>query len=535
MIGRLVVATILLGGILLLSFEDAAGGASFTPRFLQALIAATYGASLLFALWLLRARDLVAVARVQIGWDLIVTTGLMAVSGGAASGFTFLYGINILMAAIVLGGPAVTGTTVTALLLYTAVGISLANGWCPSPPDQLETHYRMPATELGTAVLGNLTGLILVGLLAGNLSSRLRKTGGELRRAERSAASLARLNDDIVRSIATGLVTTDLEGRVQTINPAAADMFGTPPESLLGLELDRLMPVGAAPGDGGASAVVSRAETTATRPDGSTFLVGYTRTPLVEPDGQVIGTLVAFQDLTEVRELRRAAERSERLATLGRLAAGLAHEIRNPLSSISGSVELVRDGSGLQDEDRRLLDIVRAEVERLDDLVTTMLQVGRPTAPQRRAVRLTEVANEVVDMACRGPGAAAGVEIELEAPSEDVMVHADPDQIRQVLWNLLKNAIQASDPRTHVTVRLRHDDGAAEMEVSDRGRGIPAEELEKLFDMFYSGRPQGVGLGLALVKQIVDAHGGQVHVEPRDGGGTRFAVRLPAVPSHQTG
>ncbi|MFW6086519.1 MAG: two-component system sensor histidine kinase NtrB [Myxococcota bacterium] len=528
--GRLVVATILLGGTLLLSAGASLDPASFTPQFLQILIAGTYAASFVFALWLPRAAHLQTVAATQIGWDLLVTTGLVSVSGGAASGFTFLYGINILMAAIVLGSRGVGISAAVALLLYTSVGVSLANGWIPPPPDQLTTHYQMPTTELGSAVLANVVGLVLVGLLAGNLSLRLRRTGGQLRRAEKSAAHLAQLNEDIVRSISSGLVTADLNGRVRTINPAAAEMFRTSEKDLLGRALHDLLPVGptAMSDDPSAAGAVSRAEARATRPDGTHFPIGYSRTPLVGSDGRVMGTLVTFQDLTEIRELRRAAEQAERLAVLGRLSAGLAHEIRNPLSSISGSVELVRDSSALNDEDRGLLNIVLSEVERLDDLVTTMMQVGRPRAPDRRIADLNALAADVVAMARRGPAAACGVEIALDAPAEPIEAAVDPDHIRQVLWNLVKNAIQASTRGERVQVGLSNDDGRPVIEVIDRGKGIAPTEQEKLFDMFYSGRPHGVGLGLALVKQIVDAHGGDVQVDSRTGEGTTFRVVLPA-------
>jgi two-component system, NtrC family, sensor histidine kinase PilS len=528
MLGRLVVATVLLGGMLLLLGTTRLSFASFTPTFLQSLIAATFGASLLFAFTLPRVRHLARFAVVQLGWDLAMTTGLVVVTGGAASGFTFLYGVVVLMAAIVLGGRAVVGTTVAALVIYGTAGVSLANGWLPHPPDQLAIHYRLTASDLGTSMLSNLVGLLLVGLLAGNLSTRLKRTGGQLLQAEQSVRSLARLNDHIVRSIASGLVTTASDGTVQTVNPAAADMFRSAPEDLVGRPVGDLLPIAAgeppmpADSQGG-----RRQDGTATCPDGTRFPVGYSQAPLVDSDGITIGRLITFQDLTEIRELRATAERAERLAALGQLAASLAHEIRNPLSSISGSVQLVRDTASVEAEDRRLLGIVLSEVDRLNDLVSTMLQVGRPKVPQSRTTDVGALAADVVEMANRGPAQAADVTMQLQPPSAPVLAEVDPDLMRQVLWNLIKNAIQASAQGDGVFVRVRDEGDQVVLEVRDHGKGIAPEEMEHLFDMFYSRRPAGVGLGLALVKQIVDDHAGRVQVDSTPGQGTTFEVWLP--------
>jgi two-component system, NtrC family, sensor histidine kinase PilS len=531
MLGRLLVAIVLLGGMLLLLGTTQVRSEAFTPLFLQVLIAATFAASLAFALLLPRVHRLDRFAAVQLGWDLLTATGLVFVSGGAASGFTFLYGVVVLMAAIVLGTRAVIGSAAAALALYSTTGIGLANGWLPHPPDQLEMHYRLATSELGTAVLTNVMGLLLVGLLAGNLAVRLKKAGGQLERAERSARSLERLNDHIVRSIASGVITTRSDGTVQAVNPAAADMFRASPTALLGRPLPELMPGAwdeAAGADPARLPAVDRGEDTAVRPDGSTFPVGYSRRPLVADHGEAIGHLVAFQDLTEIRALRATAEQAERLAVLGRLAAGLAHEIRNPLSSISGSVQMVRHDAQLGPEDSRLLDIVLSEAERLNELVSTMLQVGRPRPPQREQVDLGALAAEVVDMARRGPAASPAVTLELERPPSGPMAQGDADQLRQVVWNLLKNAIQASSTGGVVRVCVGSEGTHSAIEVRDRGQGIDPEQMGHLFEMFYSGRQGGVGLGLALVKQIVDAHGGTIHVDSSPDEGTRFRVVLPA-------
>ncbi len=528
---RLGVATLLLGGTLLIALEDQRGFDSFTPQFLVILIATIYGGSLVSSVWLLGSAHRDRVALAQVATDLLVTTGLVYVTGGPGSGFTFLYGVAVLMAAMVVGPISARFTGAAAIALYSSVSISLAAGWLPPPVDQSSEAYLLPLAELAYAGLLNLLGLLLVTLLAGNLSARLLTAGGALRLAEASAATLARLNDDIVRSLSSGLLSTDLEGRIRTINPTGLEMLGVTADRLIGhvvsqwLDIDMKLLVGSHNED---SVGVARAEGFARRSDGTRAPIGYSISRLTNIDGTAIGALVLFQDLSEIARLRDVAARQERLAVLGRLSAGLAHEIRNPLGSISGSVQLVRESPDLDDEERKLLGIILDEVERLDDLVSTMLQVGRPREPQRSDEDLRLTVDTVVEMARRGPAAAKGVTIDRSVPPEPVPAWVDRDQVRQVLWNLVKNALQASPPGTVVRVKtVRNPDASAVLEVSDEGQGIDPGQRDKVYNMFYSERTHGAGIGLALVRQIVDAHGGTIEIQSEQHQGATFIVTFP--------
>jgi two-component system sensor histidine kinase PilS (NtrC family) len=528
---RLAVATLLLGGTLLLALENQHGMDSFTPKFLVSLIATIYGGSLVFSVWLLSTERRDRVALAQVAGDLLLTTGLVYVTGGPGSGFTFLYGVAVLMAAMVVGPLPARITGAIAVALYVALVTSISMRWLPAPPDQSVEAYRLPVMELVYATLLNVLGLFLVTLLAGNLSARLLSAGGRLRIAEASAATLAQLNDDIVRSLNSGLLTTDLAGRIRTVNPAGADIFRTDPFALIDESISNYLPIDVSAITRSRTKLdgpVMRAEGQATRPDGTRFPVGFSLNSLINLDGALIGTLVLFQDLSEIVQLRETAARSERLGVLGRLSAGLAHEIRNPLSSISGSVELVRDSTHLDTEDRRLLGIVLHEVERLDDLVSTMLLVGRPREPRRSEIDLRALVTEVVEMARRGPSVDAGVGIEYRPSELPVVAFADGDQIRQVLWNLVKNALQASPPGTTVSVSARQlDTETSVLEVSDQGRGIDPGQREKVYNMFYSERTHGAGIGLALVRQIVDAHAGAIEIRSEEHRGASFMITLP--------
>jgi len=522
---RLLVASLLLGGTLFSSVQAEHGTADFTPRFLLGLISATYAVSLGFLLWLPRTKRLFTVATGQIGWDLLLTTGLVYVAGGAASGFTFLYGATVLLAAIVVGPVAARLTTVASLVLYVSLALSLTNAWLDHPVDQPPERYLLRPIDATFTILVNILGLLLVAFLANHLAARLRQTGGRLREATAQAAELARLNEDIIRSLSSGLVTTDSAQLVRTVNPAGLDIFRVKSaDEMVGKPIARFFPLAPAPMG------ASRNEGEARRADGSAFPVGFSKTPLVNASGERTGDLFLFQDLTELVELRLAAERAERLAALGRLAAALAHEVRNPLGSMSGAVQLVRESPGLGREDRHLLGIVLREVDRLNDLVTTMLQVGRPPRSEPARTGLVALTSDVVEVA-RRDHRSAETRLEVRCPSSEVFVAVDGDQIRQVVWNLLCNALTHAPRGSEVKIEVREEATTALWTIEDEGPGVPLEARGHLFDMFYSKRPHGVGLGLALVDQIVRAHGGEVRVVSPPGQGAKFEVRLPRVAS----
>lgn len=235
----------------------------------------------------------------------------------------------------------------------------------------------------------------------------------------------------------------------------------------------------------------------------------------------------------QIEALKKKAEDAERLAALGRLAAAFAHEIRNPLGAISGSVQLLGDNPNLGGEDRKLLEIVARETSRLDELIATMLAFGRPRPPEPRVADLRTLVQDVVSVARKDPALSSGLRIEVTASDSVVEASIDDAQVRQVLWNLIKNAIQASRAESEVRVEVERDkQGRAVVSVTDEGVGIAKENLPHIFEAFFTGRTQGTGLGLALVKQIVEAHGGHVEVQSTIDRGTTFRAIFPALERH---
>jgi len=223
------------------------------------------------------------------------------------------------------------------------------------------------------------------------------------------------------------------------------------------------------------------------------------------------------------------ADRAERMAALGRLAAGLAHEIRNPLGSIAGSIVLLRSAPALSSDDQKLCDIIAREAARLNDLVTDMMDLSRPRRPELVPVDVAQIAQDVVLLASRSGRGVSDVEVLYEGPAA-LTIEADGAQLRQLVWNLVRNGVQASSPGRPVRVVLATDESGPVLSVVDRGLGIDAEARERLFDAFFTTRSQGTGVGLAVVKRIADEHGFPIDVESDAGRGATFRVRLVRTP-----
>jgi two-component system sensor histidine kinase PilS (NtrC family) len=250
-----------------------------------------------------------------------------------------------------------------------------------------------------------------------------------------------------------------------------------------------------------------------------------------------------FSDLTELRRMQIQVERSERLASIGRLAAGIAHEIRNPLASISGSVEMLRGLPGAEGEARQLVDIAVREVDRLNGLITELLAYARPRAEEKQTFDLAEIASEIAK-AFEQERREHDVQVRVKA-EPGVGIEGAPGQIRQVLWNLLRNAAEAMPRGGIIQLEVTREDTSGRppwtlLSVRDTGVGIAPEDIRHIFEPFFSKKPGGTGLGLATVARIVEDHRGHIEIDSPPGGGTEFALRFPYVhvpaqsPAHGT-
>ncbi|HJX51183.1 MAG TPA: ATP-binding protein [Polyangia bacterium] len=534
MLVRTALATVLMMSVIVLALTLGTPETLSGPfgRFVFALLATTYVATLAYALGLSRIQDPVRFADIQIGVDLVLVTLLIHATGGAQSGYTFLYLVDV-VAVTLLPKRFSPGNVATASALL-FIGISLLGYLRILPPITGQTVFPWDLTpeELVFRLVVYLAGVVSVAALGMSLYAKTREARERLARHEQIAGDLASLHQNTIRCLSSGLVTTTLDGSITSMNDAASEILGIGTPAPLGQRLDGLIPgMAAVLAEDLSLGRVIRQEVDAMHTDGSPRCLGVSATPLSDHTGQTVGRVIHFQDLTELRSMEGAMRRSERLAGIGRLAANIAHEIRNPLASISGSVEVLRKQPGTDAEARQLIDIAVREVDRVNGLISGLLDYARPRTEDFQRLDLGEMVTEIAKVfeQERRP-AEVRVEKDLEP---GVTIEGASGQLRQVLWNLLRNAVAAMPRGGRVRLGVSRRDrtnGMAEavLSVSDTGIGIPREDLDHIFEPFFSRRVDGTGLGLAITARIVEDHKGTIAVSSEVGKGTTFVIRLAA-------
>jgi two-component system sensor histidine kinase PilS (NtrC family) len=487
---------------------------------LFSIVALIYVASLIGTFLLRTRRYLGWVAHGQLAADVIAATGLVYLTGGAESIFTVLYPLAIVNGAIGLGRRGAALGSATSCIAFCVLAWCMQMGVIPPAASELD-RLPLPPAKLAVVMAANLSAFMLVGALSSWLAEQLQGARSQLLRSETRLEALEAIYSAVVRSIASGILTVGEDGRITYLNPAAEHLTGVSDRAARGQPIQALLPELAAsiarPRERGRPEVRLRAH------DGRDRILGYATAPLA---GGASGQVILFQDLTELRQMEEAIRRTDRLAVVGGLAAGLAHEIRNPLASMCGSIEVLGASPGLDEQERRLMSVVRSEAERLEALVREFLSFARPISPAFEPLDAARAVTETVEL-FRQQVAERGIELSAQV-SAPVWVRADPGQLRQVLWNLLGNAADATPRGGRVEVRILRQAGEGVLEVEDTGHGIPEDDLQRIFDPFFTTKERGTGLGLAIVHRIVEAHSGHLSVISEVGRGTIFRVVLPA-------
>jgi len=414
---------------------------------------------------------------------------------------------------------------VSAMLIVFQVSREAFGWWQPGGP--VDDDHLLAVFLSG---MTNITAVFLVALLAGYLSEQLRDAGQRLQIASRDIEDLRALNGHIITSIQSGLVSFTLDDRIIFFNPAAARITGLNSDDVLYRSVSEVFPVLRLRRPATSR---YRWESEFERPGGAIRTLGYSLSPLREAGGLQRGWILIFRDLTPLRKMEEDVRRAERLAAIGKMAAGIAHEIRNPLASMSGSIEMLAQCVELETTDERLMRIVLREMERLDDLITDFLQFARPNPPQIETLVLRSVFEELL-LVFRylsynpGEGTEDSPEYDVHLQfDEDITVDADPKQFKQVLWNLLNNAAQSMPEGGPINLSVVRHQKEIEVCVVDQGIGIANEIMDRIFDPFFSTKEHGTGLGLAQAQRIVDEHNGRLEVESALEEGSSFRVFLP--------
>ncbi len=471
-------------------------------------IGTVYLLTLIYGLWLRRGQVGRVAAMVQVAGDVLIASGLVSITGGADSPFSFTYSLAVIAASILLSQRGAFVTAAACSGAYGAIVLTHLLRLSAHPPAAMVVRFSFTFAS-------NVLAHFLIAVLAGYLSRQLLAAGGRLSASQADLKRLATLHEQILDSTPSGLLTCEEDGSVTFINRAALSILGLEEGAVSHRQVQELLP--GLPG----MERVPRSELKVETPKGPRIL-GLTLAPL-EGTGRAT-RLIVFQDLTALRRAEDELRRADRLAALGTLAAQLAHEIRNPLAAMRGSAQmLAQDGS----EDpgvSRLTAILLRESDRLSRLVEEFLRFARPPKPVRRGVELEQLVQETMEMLQTDP-LSRGVELEMDL--RPVSATVDPDQLRQVLLNLARNAFEAAGAGGRVRVSLAGEGGMARLCVWDSAGAIPESHLGRIFEPFFTTRSGGTGLGLATAYSIVRSHEGRLQVTSTPEAGTEFTVELP--------
>jgi len=462
-------------------------------------------------------------AALQVLTDVVLVTLVVHETGGWDSSLNFLYPLVIIVATVLL--PRVWAGLVAALafILY---GTVLELNYYGIIPSYCTTHPGLKSLQ--SIIFVNLFAFLAVAYLAGLLTHKLRQVGVQLKDASGALESLQALHENVIHSISSGLITTGLDGRIRLVNAAAQRLLERTAAELLDAPVHQLFL------DPLPSVESQHGEVRFDPPTRFRKTLRVRVSALSVPEQGNLGYVYAFDDLTEIRRLEREVRMQDRLAAVGRLAAAIAHEIRNPLTSIAGSVSMLSGLPEMNEDHRRLLDIVTRESQRLNAIITDFLAYSRTKKYQFDRVDLIRLVEDTLTlMDHRMVAEKTGIEIKRRfAPAAWVL--ADGDKLKQVFWNLCENAVRAMKGGGTLTAAVESLGDDWQVSFMDTGTGMTPQQIEKIFEPFQSNFEGGTGLGLAIVYQIVQAHDGKVWARSKPGQGTTFVLRLRRLDAERT-
>jgi two-component system sensor histidine kinase PilS (NtrC family) len=526
MLVRVILFTLVLGGTVLVHFawrrpEDL-GGPFVSVLFV--FIATIYVINILYAAMLRLTRRLEHMAVAQIVVDLLTSAILVHFTGSAESGFVLFLLLSPVAAAVTLSRSAALWTAAAGSLLLALVVLLGYNGYLPVLVGQRSLPWDIAPGALARSLLLNTSAMFAVAFLAGYLADMLSSAAFQVERQRDRIADLAALHEDVIRCLSSGLLTIDPAGIVLTINNAGCEILALQARDVVGRPLHVLAPQLAMVAT---DPTLPRRHEVVVDVEGERRYLGVSISPLSDRQQRTIGCIVNFQDLTALRLMEQEIKRSEQLASLGRVAAGVAHELRNPLASISGSIELMKAEPELAEDTRRLMGIALREVERLDAMVRDLLTYARPSnITEMQPLDLAKHIHQMVE----GIAAHDTHRLDVSVAGDGLWIAGNQAKLRGVLWNLVRNGWEASrdsEASVHIAVKGGQDD--VTIAVSDHGEGIPEDDKEHIFEPFFTTKATGSGLGLAIAQRTINDHQGVIAIDSKAGKGTTFTITLPRV------
>jgi two-component system sensor histidine kinase PilS (NtrC family) len=526
-VGRATVASLVLLAGAVWARGTFATNVSDSIQAIKPLIVVVAGLTLLYSAAHIVWKDYPLQARFQFLGDVLLVTWLVWITGAVRSPYTALYILVISAASWFVGPRGALIASIGSAAAFNTCALLLLNGVVPGSSLPREESLPTVIQMMGLADVS----FLVVGLLAAKLAER-QSHSEQLAAATRSLADLRALHERIVESIRSGLITTDLQGQIYIFNAAAEEITGYKAEEVSGKNASMffgdITRQTADSMDAAATGKVSpRFEVDSLTQSGFMLHLGFSIAPLFLESGERTGFVITFQDLTDVRVMEETARRQDRLAAVGRLAASIAHEIRNPLAAMRGSIQMLRSEMEDDSDHAQLMEIILRESDRLNKIVTDYLNYARPRPASKEQVDVCDLIRETLKLLRNSPELSDGHDLKEDLPSDSLMVKGDAEQLKQVCWNVARNALQSMPNGGEFSVTAHRTDAhRVSVSFKDNGCGMSPEQVERLFEPFTS-TTGGTGLGMSIVYQIIRDHSGTINVRSREGKGTTISVELP--------
>jgi two-component system sensor histidine kinase PilS (NtrC family) len=488
-----------------------------------------FGLTLLYALAHTFSKALLLQARIQFAIDIVLVTWLIWTTDVIHSPYIAVYIVIIGTSSLFLGPRDAILISLGCAVAFTASALAVLNGFGRVPSSDLLASGR--AQTFQSIGLFDIAFLV-VGLLSSRLADRQSRSDVRLQAATQSLATLRALHERIVESIRSGVVTTDLQGRIYTFNTAAAEITGYDQADVRGQDASiffgEIKEIIANSMDTAAATEAGpRFEADCLTADGLRLRLGFSVSPLFSESGDTTGTVITFQDLTHIRALEETSRRQDRLAAIGRMAASIAHEIRNPLAAMRGSIQMLRADLKGDSSQTELMEIILRESDRLNRIISDFLNYARPRSIIQSKVDVGESLRRTFTLLRNSAEITDGHIIKEDVPDTPILIDADSEQLQQVFWNLARNALQSMPGGgTLRAIVKRQPNNRLRIAFSDTGRGMSPQQVENLFEPF-SSTTGGTGLGLSIVYQIIRDHGVTINVRSHEGQGTTITIDLP--------
>jgi two-component system sensor histidine kinase PilS (NtrC family) len=535
-LSRLFIVTFILGIHVYAELNAEVGLFDIPVSIFSLTIIFTYTFSVIFVFLIYFYRNTAVNIYTQSIADLILITSVVYGTGGIQSIYSVFYPLVIIYTVMFLERKGGVLIATAAAVLYVLLAVLEYYGLINPMRVSQFTAYRLDAGYVLARVVTHIISFYFTALLSLYVVGQERKTRTLLAEKQDAFARLDILYKSIIESVSAGIITLNLEGRIKSFNRAASAITGNSFNEVENRKLSDIFSdfdayLQQQKIQEGRSSKPIRFEGVFHTTKGQELKLGASLSRLKDPQDNVIGDIIIFEDITEIIDMRESLEKNRRLAFSGEVAANLAHEIRNPLATIGGSIQLLRQDIPLDHGNQKLFDIILRGKEQLEKFLKDFLLLARPAPGICEEVDLNEVINEVIDSLRLLSDWREPLELRLKLPPDKFMINANKTELRQVLWNIATNALQSMPKGGTLILEadrvLLKGIDSAEIVIKDTGSGIEKNDLRKIFDPFYTTRTVGTGLGLAVVSRIIENWMGTIRVSSEPEQGTTFTVTFP--------